>query len=201
MKLLVRVIYFLCFYLIFIESIYSQNCFNDYDLLFEQGRDTLPYEDFHKLELSFLNNIRGCKAIDFSVTTIDGEDIVLSELRGKVVVLNFWFTTCLPCLKEIPELNKLVENNDIDDVIFIGFAREGREALVGFFEKYGDFKYKIVPNSYDVAGDYRVLGWPQSIVIDKDGNIYNSWIGVDKNPSELINEIQTSIDDCMNYDL
>jgi peroxiredoxin len=189
---------FLFAFITILNISYSQNCFDDYDLLFENGKDTLPYNEFHKFELKFLDNLKGCDAIDFSASTIDNEEIILSELRGKVVVLNFWFTTCLPCLKEIPELNKLVENNDSDEVVFIGLAREDKKILLDFFSKFGEFNYKIIPQSYNIANSYKVIAWPQSMVIDKSGKIYNSWAGIDKKPKELILDIQNSIDHCLN---
>ena len=52
------------------------------------------------------------KYADLSLTTIDGEKYDTTSLKGKVVVLNFWFVDCPPCRKEIPELNKLVKKYD-----------------------------------------------------------------------------------------
>ena len=62
---------------------------------------------------------KGERALDFIVTTINGEHIKLSELRGKVVVLNFWFTKCGPCKLEIPDLNGLVNEFKDKDVVFL----------------------------------------------------------------------------------
>jgi len=175
----------------------AQNCFDAYDSLFTDETANMNYNEFHKLELNFLNNLNGCKAIDFNITTIEDEDIVFDALRGKVVVLNFWFTTCIPCLKEIPELNKLVEQNSSDEVIFIGFARENKQILDDFFNRFGIFKYKIIPEAYTIADNYKVIAWPQSMVIDKNGKVYQSWAGVDQTPDELIKQIQNAIDRCL----
>lgn len=175
----------------------SQSCFDAYDLLFADGNSALPYNEFHKLELAFLDNLKGCKAIEFNETAIGGTELNLSMLRGKVVVLNFWFTTCLPCLKEIPELNKLVDNYSADEVVFIGFARDDKEKLETFFNKFGDFDYNIVPESYVLADAYKIVGWPQSMIIDKDGKVFKSWAGLTESPADLRQQIQKHIDICL----
>lgn len=185
--------------IIFVNTSLSQPCYDAYDKMFTDENASLSYNEFHKLELDFLKNLNGCEAIDFSVISIDDNELILSALKGKVVVLNFWFTTCLPCLKEIPELNKLVEQNDSDEVVFIGFARDNKEKLDNFFDKFGVFNYNIIPESYAIADKYKVVAWPQSIVIDSKGKIYKSWAGMDESPEELIVEIQKAIDECVNY--
>lgn len=183
---------------VFVSYSHAQTCFNAYDLMFTDENETLPYKEFHELELNFLKNLKGCDAIDFSTYDIDDNELIFSELEGKVIVLNFWFTTCMPCLKEIPELNKLVDNNDTDEVVFIAFARDDKEKLLKFFNKFGDFKYSIVPESYAIADAYRVVAWPQSMVIDRDGKVYKSWAGLGKGANELMPNIQKAIDECLN---
>ncbi|MDA3891137.1 MAG: TlpA disulfide reductase family protein [Salinivirgaceae bacterium] len=175
----------------------AQACFERYDLLFTDENKTLNYKEFHKLELQFLEQLVGCNAIDFNVTTIDGNEIILSALKGKVVVLNFWFTACLPCLKEIPELNKLVSDFDSDEVVFIGLARENEEKLAAFFKKFMPFDYQIVPESYKIADSYKVVGWPQSVVIDRNGKIYKSWAGLTESPADLAKDIRKAISNCL----
>lgn len=177
----------------------SQECFDAYDLIFENGGDTLSYNDFHQRELQFLNSLNGCKAIDFSGTTLDNEEIILSTLNGKVIVLNFWFTTCLPCLKEIPELNKLIDLYDADEVIFIGLARDNMKQLETFFNRFGPFVFKIIPESYNIATQYKVIGWPQTMVIDKNGVIFKSWAGLHLSPLKQRQEIEKAINNCLAY--
>lgn len=185
------------FFLLNSSIIYAQNCFEAYDDLFADKNKKLAYKEFHKLELEFLNNLKGCKAVEFHEISMDGEELFLPALKGKVVVLNFWFTTCMPCLKEIPELNKLVEIFDSDEVVFIGFARDKEEKLDAFFEKFMPFNYKIVPESYRIAYGYKVVAWPQSMVIDREGKVYETWAGLKKPPEELREHIEEAINDCL----
>ncbi len=175
----------------------GQSCFDAYDLMFENGADTLSYNEFHERELSFLKGLNGCKAPEYSVSTYAGEEIILSALQGKVVVLNFWFTTCMPCLKEIPEFNKLSEKSDSDAVVFIGLARDEPEKLEAFFNRFGEFKFQIVPASYKIATAYKVVAWPQTMVVDKSGEIYQSWAGSHESVPILVGEIEQAISDCL----
>jgi len=175
----------------------SQSCFEAYDLLFIDQNKTLAYNEFHKLELAFLENLNGCNAIDFNTVTLNGEELNLSALKGKVVVLNFWFTTCMPCLKEIPELNKLAASYEADEVVFIGFARDDKQKLEAFFVKFGPFNYNIVPESSAIADAYKVIGWPQSMVINKQGKVYRSWAGLTESPAVLKEQLQKTIDECL----
>ncbi len=69
------------------------------------------------------------QATDFEATTIDGEKIQLSKLKGKIVVLNFWFKNCKPCLMEIPELHKLTEKYAKQDVICIALSTDNEEVV------------------------------------------------------------------------
>ena len=119
----------------------------------------------------------------FSVTSLDGEDLNSRSLRGKVAVLNFWFIGCAPCRIEIPSLNKLVDEFDQDDVVFIAFARDGEAPLRSFLKEL-PFKYKIIPAAADVISKFNVSTYPTHIVIDQKGNIDTVLFGGGENRHE-----------------
>src|SRR5579871_344573 len=108
------------------------------------------------------------RAFPFDATSLEGKHWSLSELKGKTVVLNFWFVGCLPCREEIPVLNQLVEL--YPDVVFLGFALDGEEALRDFLKKF-PFRYQIIPNSQKVADAFHVAAYPQHVVINPGGEI------------------------------
>ncbi len=112
----------------------------------------------------------------FEIKTIDGESLRLSDLRGKVVVLNFWFIGCAPCRVEIPGLNTLVEEFGADDVVFIGLALDKAEPLRDF-RKTIPFKYRIAAEAQAVASAYGVASYPTHILINKQGEIEFFLIG------------------------
>lgn len=86
----------------------------------------------------------GATAQPFTATDLEGTTFTLDELKGKVVVINFWFVACKPCVEEIPELNELVEKYEEKDVVFLGFALDNEKRLNSFLEKT-PFKYHIFP--------------------------------------------------------
>jgi peroxiredoxin len=107
-------------------------------------------------------------AADFR--TMDGSSLRLADLKGKVVVLNFWYVGCAPCRVEIPGLNKLVEEFAPRDVVFLGLALDKAPALEEFL-KDNAFAYRIVPESQSLAAAFGVSIYPTHILINKQGEI------------------------------
>lgn len=117
----------------------------------------------------------------FNLTSLDSKKFELSSLRGKVVVLNFWFTGCPPCLTEMPKLNELVENFKNDGVVFIAPTWDGETVLQTFLKDH-PFKYNIAANAGDLIIDTYGDGtgnvaMPTHIVIDAEGNIDTKIVG------------------------
>jgi len=109
-------------------------------------------------------------APDFDVTALEGESLKLSALRGKVVVLNFWFIGCAPCRVEMPGLNTLTDEFKDEDVVFIAFALDDADALREFL-KVKEFKYRIIPKSGKAVIDYGVKVYPTHVIINKSGQV------------------------------
>ncbi len=120
--------------------------------------------------------VKGKKAIPFKVEDIAGKQYSLAALKGKVVVVNFWFTACKPCLMEMPELNKLVQKYQDKGVVFLAFAMDGKAKLQKFLGKK-KFDYKVVGNARNVANDYGINSYPTNMIIDKETNITFSLTG------------------------
>ena len=106
----------------------------------------------------------------FTATDLNGASYILEDLKGKIIVMNFWFIECKPCLLEMADLNALVEKHKKEDIVFLGFALNDSRRLKSFLEKT-DFDYTIIPNSNTIAKDYGVSGYPSHIVIDQNSNI------------------------------
>jgi peroxiredoxin len=109
-------------------------------------------------------------APDMTLKTLDGREVKLADLKGKVVVLNFWFVNCAPCRAEMPGLNKLVDGLRGQDVVFLGVATDPAEPIRDFLKKFS-FKYEIVPEGTAAANAFGVSVYPTHILIDKAGNI------------------------------
>jgi peroxiredoxin len=116
---------------------------------------------------------------NFSMTDIAGNIYTNENLKGKIVVLNFWFTTCLPCIKEMPELNELVEKYKKKNVVFLAIAKDKEDAVKKFLEKT-PFNYNQVV-SPALCEQFSITGYPTSIVINKNGVVKYVKKGVEFN--------------------
>lgn len=122
----------------------------------------------------------GSAAPEFSLTTFDGEDYVLADLRGKVVLINFWASWCLPCEDEAPILQGAWEHyEELGDVLFLGIDYADTDAKgLAFLETFGI----TYPNGPDlgtrIAQAYLVRAVPETYIIDKNGNLAFVRIGV-----------------------
>jgi thiol-disulfide isomerase/thioredoxin len=134
--------------------------------------DTISFENFvkeNKLETksSFL---KYAPIANFKISGND-ENINLMDLKGKVVVLNFWGTYCKPCIKEMPELNDIkTKFSQEKDVIFIAPTKDNAEKLKSFF-KSKKFDYQIAYAAEDVFKAFNVSFIPVNIVINRNGEI------------------------------
>jgi thiol-disulfide isomerase/thioredoxin len=107
----------------------------------------------------------------FSCMDIDGNKINVDELKGKIVVLNFWFIGCGPCRKEIPELNTMAQAYANDpDVVFIAVALDQKMDIRDFI-RTTPLAYHIVDDGLYYAHRYGVHLYPTNAVIDKAGNV------------------------------
>ncbi|MGG9960621.1 TlpA family protein disulfide reductase [Ferruginibacter sp. SUN106] len=112
----------------------------------------------------------------FKFTSLDKQVLDLKKLKGKVVVINFWFTYCGPCIKEMPFLTALVAANKENPVVFIAPAPENETQIRKFLQK-NTFTYQIVPSSLDYIKTMHIENFPTHLVIDKDGTIRHVFIG------------------------
>ena len=111
----------------------------------------------------------GFEMPNVAVTRLDGSTIDLTALRGKPVVINWWHTTCSPCIAEIPELNKLVEKYEGRDVEFLAIANNEMAELPPFLKRH-PFAYDIVLGNGEAM---RVLGqaYPRHVIVNSKGKV------------------------------
>lgn len=132
----------------------------------------------------------GKDAFIFTATDINGNEYSLNSLKGKIIVMNFWFAECKPCVMEMPELNELVKNYKNKDVVFLGFAKNDKSKIDSFLKKK-DFSYNIIPNSKKIAAAYKVVGYPTNIIIDKNSKIVYATCGLE---TTTVTDIEKTIE-------
>jgi thiol-disulfide isomerase/thioredoxin len=118
----------------------------------------------------------GKQAPAFSVIDLLGNEYSLNKLKGKVIVINFWFVECKPCVMEIPELNNLVEKYAEKEVVFLAFTLNDKSKINSFLNK-NTFKYNIIPDSKASADLYNVNSYPTHLIIDENSIISYSSSG------------------------
>ena len=134
----------------------------------------------------------GRQAPDFTLTTFDGENISLSELKGKVVVLNFWASWCIPCEQEAADLEAAWKQYQPEDqVVFLGVAwTDTEKKSLEYLNKF-NITY---PNGPDlgtrISQAYRTTGVPETYIIDRNGQL----AFVKLSPFTSIQEIRNAID-------
>ncbi|MBK5270047.1 MAG: TlpA family protein disulfide reductase [Bacteroidia bacterium] len=123
------------------------------------------------------NCVKGKHIPDFKSQTVLGKTINSKNLQGKVIVLNFWFIDCLPCIAELPALNMLVNDFKDQNVEFLAFTHDTKKRLdTAFFIKY-KFDFNIFPGDSTVIKQFGEMGYPNTYIIDKSGKVKEVFIG------------------------
>jgi len=113
----------------------------------------------------------GAVARDFELTSFDGETITLADYNGKVVVLNFWASWCVPCRWEMPFFQEMSEEYRDRDVIFVGVAVSDDEVEAKEFAAGIGVTYAVgLDATGQITRDYRVTSLPTTFIIDRAGD-------------------------------
>lgn len=127
--------------------------------------------------------ITGEKLYRIKTKDIYGNKIDTKQLKGKILVLNFWFTNCSPCLKEIPELNQIVKEYQNDtNVVFVAIALDEENVLKKFLSTV-PFLYKMISNGSFITSGYGIRSYPTNVVIDRESKIHFHTSGFAPNTS------------------
>jgi peroxiredoxin len=123
------------------------------------------------------SSLAGTTAHDFEFT-LDGKPTHLSDLRGKVVVLNFWATWCPPCVDETPSLNSLQTQIAAQGGVVLGISLDEDASAYEQFLKdnHVDFPTYRDPTK-KIALDYGTRMYPETYLIDRQGKIARKIIG------------------------
>ena len=123
-------------------------------------------------------------APDFTLTTLEGATIKLSDYQGRRIMLNFWASWCAPCLAETPDLvsayNNLLKQGE-SDILFVGIGVNDDIQNLRKFAENNRVPYLIVNDPTSVVADaYGVIAMPITVFIDEKGLVYRKFIGAVK---------------------
>ena len=125
---------------------------------------------------------KGQTAPDFTLINLQGEEVTLSELQGKKVVLNFWATWCPPCKAEMPHMQDYYEQYaSKDNVEIIGvnltYENETVKRVQQFVESYKLTFPIVLEHTQEVSKQYEILTIPSTFMIDTEGKIQHQILG------------------------
>lgn len=112
----------------------------------------------------------GTEALDFETVDMEGNPVKLSDMKGSVVAINFWFIGCKPCIMEMPELNEIVHKFEDKGVKFVAIATDKKASLEKFAQRK-QFDYDVVPDGKALTKLYEISGYPTHCIVDQDGKI------------------------------
>ncbi len=113
----------------------------------------------------------------FIAKSITGDIVEMNKLKGKIVVINFWFIDCHPCIAELPALNKLVEEYKGKNIEFLAMTWETPKRIrADFLSKY-KLDFTIIPVDRNEIDKIIASGYPTTFIIDKEGIIKAAWNG------------------------
>lgn len=116
-------------------------------------------------------------ALDFTLTSLEGSPVSLSQFSGQPVVINYWATWCPPCRIEMPHLIKAYEQEE-GQVVFLAISVDEPAATVRRFAQEHDIPFTILlDEGGKVASDYGVSSIPVTFFIGRDGEIIVRYMG------------------------
>jgi thiol-disulfide isomerase/thioredoxin len=119
----------------------------------------------------------GSEAPDFTLNDAAGNEVTLSDLRGKVVMLDFWATWCGPCRQVMPSLQRLHEEYSADGLLVYGVNSE-EVTLVDEFLTHNGYTFPTLRDSQNTAAMlYRVEGIPTTVLVGRDGVVIEHFVG------------------------
>lgn len=119
-----------------------------------------------------LNHVFAGNAPEFTYKSLDGQEVSLSDYKGKVIVMNFWATWCGPCIHEMPSLEKLNQQYNEKGLQVLGLTVQSNPKLIPKKINQTGVTYPVLLNAEDAVGLYGNFNTlPQTFIINRDGEI------------------------------
>lgn len=174
---------FLFFFCIHILSFSQPNCFQDCaqrsqnEWLKLNARGVTSTDSALLINQHILEGLKGCMFPSSMLNKLDGTMMNITDLKGNVVFVHFWFTTCATCIAEMPSIVKLENDFKDEHVKFLAISFNDKAKLNAFFEKRGEFgSIQTYMEQRQMETDFCILeGYPLNLVLDKNGKVLDAW--------------------------
>ncbi len=134
------------------------------------------HDPFTSLKMSRLP--AGSQAMPFELTALDGTVVKLSDLAGKVVLVNFWATWCGPCKEEMPSLARLQQQLDPKRFVLLTVTTDlQRQGIAQFLSHAGVTVPVLFDEDQEVSRSFMVRGLPTTVIIAQDGMLAGRAVG------------------------
>lgn len=170
------------------------------EAMFAQRLNELEKVTSEKLMNDLRKEMIDSPAPDFTLEDLEGNSISLTDLRGKVIILDFWATWCGPCLAAFPGMKLAVEkykDNEAVQFLFINSwerAKDWKKNASDFISKNNYPFHVLLDTRNKIIGAYKVEGIPTKFVIDKKGSIRFKKIGFAGNTEKAVEELSLMIE-------
>jgi peroxiredoxin len=138
---------------------------------YEHMKASLDSPQFTAAMKSLENEDRERNSANFTLTDLNGKSWTLQELKGKVVLLNFWATWCPPCRKEMPDLDALYTRFEPQGFVILGISDDDPDKVREFVQKQGTTYPVLLDPGSKVNQLLHINGIPKTFVYDRDGKI------------------------------
>ncbi|MEH6944536.1 peroxiredoxin family protein [Bacillus sp. JJ722] len=132
----------------------------------------------------------GGKAPNFTLQNLEGENVSLSDYKGKKVILNFWATWCPPCRKEMPALEKFYQQNK-NKIEILAINTDPKNDVAGYVNSMNLTFPILLDEKSEVSGQYDILSLPTTYFIDEKGKLVKKQIG--ELTFEQLNQIMSEL--------
>ncbi len=153
----------------------------------ETNRD---FNDYIKADEKNRKKLKKSAIDELTLTDIKGEVHSLETLKDKIIVVDFWFINCGPCIKEIPDLNKLKSEYETEDIEWFAVTYDPKERVERFLDRM-KFDYTIVPDSKHLTDRFDIRFYPTTLIIDENRKIV--YTGKFGSMNGRVNEIREAL--------